>query len=177
MPGLGFSFPTDSRIGGAGTNGSSSDANGVGGIEFRERRNVKPFAVKEGMSVFAFALDIFQPGSLPEPQLVAAMLDLEAPVVARAAFLLECSYFVHRLTRGDWPAWMSFTAPGSFLSKNMYSRSSMSGRVSNSVYQRLAGRMLHSWAEVVLLLEVPMLAQTLLSLSLTGSWSEIGVFS
>ena len=62
--------------------------------------------LKDGMLKFQFLLDSCTPGSLPDAQLVAAMLDLKAPVLARAAFLLECCHFVHRCNRGQWPGWM-----------------------------------------------------------------------
>ena len=46
--------------------------------------------LKDGMLKFQFLLESCTPGTIPDAQLVAAMLDLKAPVVARAAFLVEC---------------------------------------------------------------------------------------
>lgn len=62
--------------------------------------------LKDGMMKFQFLLDCCTPGTIPDAQLIAAMLDLKAPVIARAAFLLECCHFVHRCNRGQWPSWM-----------------------------------------------------------------------
>lgn len=62
--------------------------------------------LKDGMLKFQFLLDSCTPGTIPDAQLIAAMLDLKAPVIARAAFLLECCHFVHRCNRGQWPGWM-----------------------------------------------------------------------
>ncbi|VUZ45473.1 unnamed protein product, partial [Hymenolepis diminuta] len=52
-----------------------------------------------------------EPGTLPEPQLVASFLDLNAPVLARACLLLECAFFVNRCNRGEWPSWMKMNLP------------------------------------------------------------------
>lgn len=62
--------------------------------------------LKSGMLKYQFLLETCTPGTVPDAQLVAAMLDLKAPVLARAAFLIECSHFVHRCNRGQWPSWM-----------------------------------------------------------------------
>lgn len=72
----------------------------------RESKLVSLPAVKDGMLRFQFLLESCTPGSLPDPPLIAAMLDIRAPIVARAAFYLECAYFVHRCNRGLWPSWM-----------------------------------------------------------------------
>lgn len=42
----------------------------------REKKMVDKFLVKSGMLRFSFLLECCRPGSLPDPQLVAAMLDL-----------------------------------------------------------------------------------------------------
>ena len=42
----------------------------------REKRMVDKFLVKSGMLRFSFLMECCHPGSLPDPQLVAAMLDL-----------------------------------------------------------------------------------------------------
>ena len=42
----------------------------------REKRLVNSYAVKSGMLRFNFMLDCCQPGSIPDPHLIAAVLDL-----------------------------------------------------------------------------------------------------
>ncbi|XP_035664589.1 protein unc-80 homolog [Branchiostoma floridae] len=75
------------------------------GWESREK-GVNADSTRDGMHIFRFLLNACQPGTVPDPELLAAMLYLEAPVVARAAVLLECAHFVHLCNRGEWPGWM-----------------------------------------------------------------------
>ena len=75
-------------------------------IPMKKTRTILFEILKDGMLKFQFLLDTCTPGSIPDAQLVAAMLDLKAPVLSRAAFLLECCHFVHRCNRGQWPGWM-----------------------------------------------------------------------
>lgn len=60
---------------------------------------------------FTFLLEVCAPGTLPDPPLVAAMMDLKAPIAARAAFFFEVANFVHACNRGHWPQWMKFNVP------------------------------------------------------------------
>ncbi|XP_064639472.1 protein unc-80 homolog [Lineus longissimus] len=118
-------------------------------IIFKEKKLVDAWAVKSGMLRFSFFMDCIQPGSVPDPQLVAAMLDLEAPVVARGALLLECAHFVHRCNRGDWPNWMRLNLPSFRLGGPLQSRGQPSGYKRNTLLQRTAGRMFYMWAEAL----------------------------
>ncbi|VDK20530.1 unnamed protein product [Taenia asiatica] len=137
-----------------------------------ERRLVDLPALKENLRDFAFLLECLEPGTLPEPQLVASFLDLNAPVLARACLLLECAFFVHRCNRGEWPAWMKINLPlpiqqAEHLTQSATSSQriaiSISGPASTSAdpidlrssafrttaqIQWSAGRLFHSWAEV-----------------------------
>ncbi|MGH0124428.1 UNVERIFIED_CONTAM: hypothetical protein FKN15_055337 [Acipenser sinensis] len=63
-------------------------------------------AIRQGMKRFQFLLHCCEPGTIPDASILAAALDLEAPVVARASLFLECARFVHRCNRGNWPEWM-----------------------------------------------------------------------
>ncbi|TKS64898.1 Protein unc-80 -like protein [Collichthys lucidus] len=63
-------------------------------------------AIRQGMKRFQFLLNCCEPGTIPDVSILAAALDLEAPVVARASLFLECARFVHRCNRGNWPEWM-----------------------------------------------------------------------
>ena len=62
-------------------------------ILIRESKLVSLPAVRDGMIRFQFLLESCTPGTLPDPPLIAAMLDIKAPVVARAAFYLEVRIF------------------------------------------------------------------------------------
>ncbi|KAK7491630.1 hypothetical protein BaRGS_00017083 [Batillaria attramentaria] len=114
----------------------------------REKKLVDKFLVKSGMLRFSFMLECCHPGTFPDPQLIAGMLDLEAPVVARAAVLLECAHFIHRCNRGDWPSWMKHNLPSFRHTVNALSnRGQPSGYRRNLAMQRAAGRLFYSWAE------------------------------
>lgn len=96
-------------------------------VVLKERRLVPIEPICEGMGRFSFLLEVSAPGSIPDPQLVAAVLDLvslqiisvlhvyphnlyffqpQAPLITRACFLLECAHFVHLCNRGQWPTWI-----------------------------------------------------------------------
>ncbi|KAM7539779.1 hypothetical protein Aperf_G00000028389 [Anoplocephala perfoliata] len=136
-----------------------------------EQRLIDLPALKENLRDFAFLLDCLEPGTLPEPQLVASFLDLNAPVLARACLLLECAYFVNRCNRGEWPAWMKMNLPLPIQQAEHLAQAS-SQHISISVsgpagagtepidcsastvrttaqIQHAAGRLFHSWAEAL----------------------------
>ncbi|KAL8568215.1 hypothetical protein ACOMHN_027738 [Nucella lapillus] len=117
-------------------------------LVLKEKKLVDRYLVKSGMLRFSFLLECCHPGSFPDPQLLAAMLDLEAPVVSRAAVLLECCHFIHRCNRGDWPSWMKHNLPSFRHNVNaLQNRGQPSGYRRNLVMQRAAGRLFYSWAE------------------------------
>ena len=64
------------------------------GIPPRKLVNLK--GIQDGVKRFAFLLEASWPGSFPDSALIAALLDLKSPVLARAALILECTYYVHR---------------------------------------------------------------------------------
>lgn len=169
------------------------------------------------MQRLSFILEICHPGSVPDPPLVAAVLDLvcyaegcfvlsvysniwvlwiwgtnhknrsfysiwwisetvefsnsshrcvlgqlhginlffqpRTPVIARAAFLLECSYYVHCFNKGQWPLWTKLNLPG-FRQSNAgpvpctRSSTAPNGLRRAQLLQRSAGKMFHLWAEV-----------------------------
>ena len=76
-----------------------------------------------------------------------------APVVARAALLLECCHFVYRCNHGDWPEWMK---SGRSYQRGRVSSNVFSSRTMGSCYrknaslQRMAAKMFYLWAEVLL---------------------------
>lgn len=120
----------------------------TGVINVREARLVSIPHVRSGMLRFNLLLEACNPGSLPDPSVLAAMLDLRAPLVARAAFYLEVAHFVHSCNRGHWPPWMKLSLP--------IFRNSVPGKVANArrgssfnVLHRAAGRMFYTWAEAI----------------------------
>lgn len=118
-------------------------------VSVKEARLVSIPHVRSGILRFNLLLEACNPGSLPDPSILAAMLDLRAPLVARAAFFLEVAHFVHSCNRGHWPPWMKLTLP--------IFRNSVPGKTLNNprrgssfnVMHRAAGRMFYTWAEAI----------------------------
>ncbi|XP_021940294.1 protein unc-80 homolog isoform X4 [Zootermopsis nevadensis] len=119
-------------------------------VVLKERKLVPILPIRIGMLRFSFLLETCQPGSMPDPHLLAAALDLpHAPVVSRAALFLECSYFVHCCNKGQWPNWMKLNFPIFRPSGPLSNRGAPSGLRRIHILQRTAGKMFHQWAEAV----------------------------
>ncbi|EDW38859.1 GL13705 [Drosophila persimilis] len=125
-------------------------------VILKERKLVPTEPVRVGMLRLSFLLETCAPGSFPDPQLVAAVLDLpQAPLVSRATFLLECAHFVHLCNKGQWPAWMkqnvgSYRASGANINVNQLKQQvSQTSARRTHILQRAAGKMFHQWAEMV----------------------------
>ncbi|KFO80620.1 Protein unc-80, partial [Cuculus canorus] len=106
-------------------------------------------AIRQGMKRFQFLLNCCEPGTIPDASILAAALDLEAPVVARAALFLECARFVHRCNRGNWPEWMkghhvNITKKG--LSRG---RSPVVGNKRNQKLQWNAAKLFYQWGDAI----------------------------
>ncbi|KER27384.1 hypothetical protein T265_05560 [Opisthorchis viverrini] len=151
------------------TSHGRGDGESAAAQQLVEHRWVNAPALKEGLLEFSFLMECCEPGTILEPELVAALLDLDAPVVARACLLLECAAFVHRCNRGEWAGWMKFNLPSSFHHSAASSHptsvrpspgtgvgSGASGgsgtNVDSSVsdiaaLKRNAGRLFHAWGE------------------------------
>ncbi|CAI2734654.1 unnamed protein product [Schistosoma spindalis] len=131
-----------------------------------EHRWINLSALKEGLFDFAFLLDCCEPGLIPEPQLIAALFDLDAPVLARACLLLECAFLVHRCNRGEWAGWMKFNLPSSFRSSAGLISSNTTNSNNNllqanennnnnihpvdiSEIKRVAGYLFYAWGEAL----------------------------
>lgn len=115
-------------------------------VVLKERRLIPITPLREGMARFSFLLETCAPGSIPDPPLIAALLDLpQAPIVARAALLIECAHFVHLCNRGQWPSWMKQNIPAFRPSgPAMGNRTSMAaGARRIHILQRAAGKMFH----------------------------------
>ena len=72
----------------------------------------------------------------------------DAPVIARAALLLECAFFVHRCNIGDWPMWIRGSHP------SLAQRARSKGPTPTTTRRSLAamheaGLLFHSWGVAV----------------------------
>ncbi|XP_067933205.1 protein unc-80 homolog [Watersipora subatra] len=105
--------------------------------ETKEKRMVDMYLIRSGMLRFSFLTSVCHPGSIPDPEFLAALLQLDAPVAARASMYLECAYFVNQCTQGNWPSWMqtNLSTPGA------YKRT--------ITLQRTAAALFYRWAEAV----------------------------
>ncbi|XP_031777864.1 protein unc-80 homolog isoform X3 [Nasonia vitripennis] len=119
-------------------------------VVLKERRLVPRKALFEGIQRFSFFLETCQPGSVPDQHLMGALLDLpHAPVVARAAMLLECAHLVHQCNKGHWPTWMKMNYPMFRPSMALNNRSGPTGLRRTHVLQRAAGKLFYQWAEAI----------------------------
>ncbi|KAG5670539.1 hypothetical protein PVAND_000795 [Polypedilum vanderplanki] len=120
-------------------------------VILKERRLIPTEPVREGMMRFSFLLETCAPGSVPDPQLIGAILDLpQAPLIARATFLLECAHYVHLCNRGQWPTWMKQNLPSFRPSGPIQNRASVSTSIRRvHILQRQAGKTFFQWAECI----------------------------
>ncbi|XP_039948637.1 protein unc-80 homolog isoform X7 [Bactrocera tryoni] len=125
-------------------------------VVLKERKLIPLEPVRMGMLRLSFLLETCAPGSFPDPQLIAAVLDLpQGPLVARATFLLECAHFVHQCNKGQWPPWMKHNISGYRpsgtnlnLNQTKHQTTATSTRRTH-ILQRTAGKMFHQWAEML----------------------------
>ncbi|KAM7300742.1 protein unc-80 homolog [Ixodes scapularis] len=118
-------------------------------LMLKESKLVNMQLVQDGMLRFAFLQEVCQPGTVPDAPLLAAALDLKAPVVSRAALYLECAHFVHRCNRGQWPTWMKLNLPVFRPSGPLANRGTPSGMHRTHILQRAAGKLFFQWAEAI----------------------------
>ncbi|KAJ8932970.1 hypothetical protein NQ314_014301 [Rhamnusium bicolor] len=119
-------------------------------VVLKERKLVSTSLVYQGVSRLSFLLETCPPGSVPDGHLLASALDLpNSTVVARAALLLECSYFVHCCNKGQWPTWMKLNFPMFRPSGPLPARGNSTGVRRSHIMQRAAGKMFYQWAEVI----------------------------
>ncbi|KAL3277360.1 hypothetical protein HHI36_012710 [Cryptolaemus montrouzieri] len=119
-------------------------------IVLKERKLISINSVFSGTSRFSFLLETCPPGSVPDAHLLVSILDLpHSAVVARAAIILECSYFVHCCNKGQWPSWMKLNYPIFRQSGPLPTRGTSTGIRRSHVLQRSAGKMFHQWAELL----------------------------
>ncbi|EFN65650.1 Uncharacterized protein KIAA1843 [Camponotus floridanus] len=119
-------------------------------VVLKERRLVPCSAVFNGMLRFSFLLETCQPGSVPDPHLMASLLDLPyAPVVSRACLILECAHLVHQCNKGHWPTWMKHNFPMFRPSVPINNRNASTTLRRVHVLQRTAGKLFYQWAEAI----------------------------
>jgi hypothetical protein len=74
----------------------------------------------------------------------------EAPILSKAAFLLEIAYFVNRCNRKDWPEWIKMNIGIYRPYGSMASSKNLPNTVKrNRVYQLAAANIFSAWAEVL----------------------------
>uniref|UniRef100_A0A1I7V2P0 UNC80 domain-containing protein n=1 Tax=Caenorhabditis tropicalis TaxID=1561998 RepID=A0A1I7V2P0_9PELO len=100
----------------------------------------------DGARRFAFLLETARPGTFPDAPLIAAIMHLKSPVLARASLLLECSNFVSRCNRGQWPEWIRSSHHRTFsLGGALANRGTPSATRRMHSLQRQAGRYFYQW--------------------------------
>lgn len=120
-------------------------------VILKERRLIPTEPVREGMMRFSFLLETCSPGTVPDAQLIGAILDLpQAPLITRATFLLECAHYVHLCNRGMWPSWLKQNLPSFRPSGPIQNRASVSTSIRRvHILQRAAGKAFYQWAECI----------------------------
>ena len=121
-------------------------------ISLKEGKLLTLTVLKNGVLKFSFLLESCPPGSLPDATLIAAVLSLKAPVIARAAFFLELANFVHNCNFGNWPQWMKQNFPilrNSGPLAKPFCRPNPRSLGQNNNLQRYAGRMFYLWGEAI----------------------------
>ncbi|KAG8197196.1 hypothetical protein JTE90_011351 [Oedothorax gibbosus] len=115
----------------------------------KESKLVNITAIKDGMMRLSFQMEACLPGTIPDPPLLAAALDLKAPVVARAALYLECAHFVHQCNKNSWPSWMRTNLPIIRSSNPHANRITHADLRRTDALQKASGKMFYQWAEAI----------------------------
>lgn len=106
--------------------------------------------IYKGLEYLRFLMECLPPASLPDVPFMSALLELDAPVLSKSAFLLELAYFVNRCNRKDWPEWIKMNIGIYRPYGSMTSNKNLPNTVKrNRVYQLAAANVFSSWAEVL----------------------------
>ncbi|XP_050528266.1 protein unc-80 homolog isoform X3 [Daktulosphaira vitifoliae] len=117
-------------------------------VVLKERKLVQIKQLRMGIQRFSVMMEICGPGSVPDANLISAAFDLpNTPVLARAAFLLECCYYVHSCNKGQWSAWMRMMMRPSGL--NFKSSTMLNGLKKSAVVQHNTGKLFRQWGEII----------------------------
>ena len=76
----------------------------------------------------------------------------KAPAVARGALLVECSHFVHRCNRGEWPSWLLSSHPSTRRGKGGFGalvRNAIAVSRRNVRIKHEAGLLFYKWAVAI----------------------------
>ncbi|VVC45096.1 Hypothetical protein CINCED_3A015660 [Cinara cedri] len=115
-------------------------------VVLKERKLVQIKQLKLGIQRFSTMMEMCGPGSIPDANLMSAIFDLpNTPVLARAAFFLECCHFVHCCNKGQWSTWMRTVRPSGLNFK----QSAISGAKKTVVVQHNAGKLFRQWGEII----------------------------
>ncbi|CAF0857757.1 unnamed protein product [Adineta steineri] len=106
--------------------------------------------IRMGLLRLNFMLESCPPGSVPDPQFLNSLLILDAPVLSKAAFLLECAQFVRRCSLGQWPEWMRMNITTHRLHETCYGRTSANANTKlTKLYQAAAAKMFYIWGDAL----------------------------
>ncbi|XP_066929855.1 protein unc-80 homolog [Clytia hemisphaerica] len=112
-----------------------------GGAQIRTKwgKSTNMHGLLAGVQQLRCLFDLMSPGVLPDELIVGALLDLEAPVVSRASYLMELAYFVNKCNKEDWPMLMELMK---------------SGHIKTSIHELTAtklqaGRLFYKWGIVI----------------------------
>lgn len=76
----------------------------------------------------------------------------KAPAVARGALLVECSHFVHRCNKGEWPSWLLSSHPSTRRGKGGFGalvRNAIAVSRRNVRIKHEAGLLFYKWAVAI----------------------------
>ncbi|CAF3405487.1 unnamed protein product [Rotaria sp. Silwood1] len=106
--------------------------------------------VRTGLLRLNCLIESCPPGSLPDPQFLNSLLFLDAPIISKAAFLIECAHYVRCCSLGQWPVWMRMNMT-TFRPHDKYT-GRPSGTINlklNKIYQAAAARMFYIWGDTL----------------------------
>ncbi|CAF1372114.1 unnamed protein product [Adineta ricciae] len=106
--------------------------------------------VRLGLLRLNFITDACPPGLLPDPEFLNSLLLLDAPVLSKAAFLLQCAHYVRRCSLGQWPEWMRVHITTYRLHEALFGRANGNPSIKLArIYQAAAARMFYIWGEAI----------------------------
>ena len=95
-------------------------------------------------------MESLPPASTPDVPFMSALLELEAPIISKAAFLIETAFFVNRCNRKDWPEWIKMNIGASRPYGSFVNNKSFPSIIKrNKTYQLAAANMFSAWGEVL----------------------------
>ncbi|CAF3964235.1 unnamed protein product, partial [Rotaria sp. Silwood2] len=106
--------------------------------------------VRTGLLRLNCLIESCPPGSLPDPQFLDSLLFLDAPIISKAAFLIECAHYVRCCSLGQWPVWMRMNMTTFRPHDTCTGRASVNVNLKlNKIYQAAAARMFYIWGDAL----------------------------